>query len=516
MPLTHVCIWDNGKGYRPIDINQACDLYPYKVSAKSGIFSCSLCGGHVLLTGSGSNVRHFRHTSLDQNKICEERALVYESKKLKVRGYPLPFKIEIYDNKYSLKLGVFHPASLLDNCDLSGEIIIVGNDGTPLIHSLEKFNTAKISYFELGSHPCEYYELSYNMVSEDAVKLFPKYVTGFDSEGALFVCGSNEMIHEGGIVYPFRDYYLLQPHKLLDAPNSISYDLLYAPTLGDDQGWYLYKIRSRDFSNDAACFFLRRSVYLRQDPPVSYPIWPAYTQDDYFLYHEDSNIYFYVEGEDSMLSIYPSYLNPTFESLNNGRLYRFYTEYKEQVLSLSPYGDIGFSYLQQMKLDRLAEAPEIKITDESNRIIVESVIESFPEGSLIKLTAPYDGKVVIKNRQVVASVMPLTSNNEICIDVNCSNTELLIYQGLDLVRRINFHEAHREIDYQKLDIEMLTKLQSCSGVVIKIPHSVGAMASKLSKMPKTRQWMYRCIRRGEMPREALNILVSNLNNEMEK
>ena len=69
VPLTHVCMWDGDKGYRRVDIEEACIAHPYGASASSKCFICSLCGEAVTLTTPRYNVQHFRHTSAEQIKI---------------------------------------------------------------------------------------------------------------------------------------------------------------------------------------------------------------------------------------------------------------------------------------------------------------------------------------------------------------------------------------------------------------------------------------------------------------
>ena len=55
MPLTHVCVWDSKIGYRRITVEEACKMYPYGASARSGHFVCELCAQNVLLTAPGMN-----------------------------------------------------------------------------------------------------------------------------------------------------------------------------------------------------------------------------------------------------------------------------------------------------------------------------------------------------------------------------------------------------------------------------------------------------------------------------
>lgn len=78
MPLTHVCVWDSKIGYRRITVEEACKMYPYGASARSGHFVCELCAQNVLLTVPGMNVQHFRHDPASPNKECDERQASFD------------------------------------------------------------------------------------------------------------------------------------------------------------------------------------------------------------------------------------------------------------------------------------------------------------------------------------------------------------------------------------------------------------------------------------------------------
>ena len=95
MPLTHVCVWDGKAGYRRVSIEEACSMYPYKVSANSEIFVCSLCAQPVCLTAPGIQRRNFRHNSATQNKECEDRAQAYARASTGYNCHPMPLRIKV-------------------------------------------------------------------------------------------------------------------------------------------------------------------------------------------------------------------------------------------------------------------------------------------------------------------------------------------------------------------------------------------------------------------------------------
>ena len=70
--LTRVCSWKNAEWIQ-ITGQEAAISYPQGVAAEEHIFWCELCGQYVLLTRKGRNEQHFRHSSGEENKTCEER-----------------------------------------------------------------------------------------------------------------------------------------------------------------------------------------------------------------------------------------------------------------------------------------------------------------------------------------------------------------------------------------------------------------------------------------------------------
>ena len=71
MSLENVHIWEDGKGYVPISVEEACERYSHTVSYHSEIFICKLCGNYVTLTESKSGKKEIGRAS------CRERVCLY-------------------------------------------------------------------------------------------------------------------------------------------------------------------------------------------------------------------------------------------------------------------------------------------------------------------------------------------------------------------------------------------------------------------------------------------------------
>ena len=118
MSLENVHIWEDGKGYVPISVEEACERYSHTVSYHSEIFICKLCGNYVTLTESksGKKERHFRHSPLDYDQkinadqLCEDRskftAQIYQDAS-PLALHVMPMRMMVNPNGFSLEIGFY-------------------------------------------------------------------------------------------------------------------------------------------------------------------------------------------------------------------------------------------------------------------------------------------------------------------------------------------------------------------------------------------------------------------------
>ena len=168
MPLTHVCIWDSKIGYRRITIDEACEMYPYRVSARSGHFVCELCAQNVLLTAPGENVRHFRHDPGSPNKECDERQAYFDPTYGRTMGelssHEMPLRILVAGTTFSLQLGFFRSSGNNAHCD---RIKIAGDSHQIFEYSFERVGQNGTTYLSVGSIPNRFYEIEYVNANTD-------------------------------------------------------------------------------------------------------------------------------------------------------------------------------------------------------------------------------------------------------------------------------------------------------------------------------------------------------------
>lgn len=509
MSLTHVCVWDGKAGYRRVSIEEACSMHPYTVEANRGIFVCSLCAQNVGLTAPGTNVRHFRHTSAAQKKECEDRAQAYARASTGYNCHPMPLRIKVSHDSYLLELGFFHAPSSITGGARCQKIIITGDNGQKYVHSFERLSSEGITYLNVGNIPSTNYCLTYEYLEPNVTCYWPSATTGIDRKGSFFECSSGKMLNSGSKAYPYRDYYLLQRQSIGYVPHGISYESI-AKIGTDSCTWYLYKIHVRDFSASVARFFLERSIFLTEKPVAFYPVWPPYIEVPYFLYHNDPTMYFYLQGEDTELSIYPVSMHPQYENLEDGKLYKLHAVSKEQLLSLGQSGTIGFSYLMKKSLDMIATSPQVQIKNIDGKVIAEDICNRLPKGRLINIQAPFDGKVIILQNDNILEIRHIVAEQMITIDELSFGYEIRIFQSCDLIRTIKFEKLKKNINAAAMDRQLVEKLRSCKGAMIPAPHSVGAIAKHLIRFPLTKEWLYSTIKEGYIPRTAYRILVTEI------
>lgn len=512
MPLTHVCIWDSQIGFRRIAVDEACKLYPYGVSANSGHFVCELCAQNVLLTAPGVNSRHFRHDPASPNKECDERQASFDptyGRFLKsLNSHTMPLRIAVRGTTFTLQLGFFWPSDPTAYCE---KVKILDDLGQKYEYSfIERIGT---SYLDVGTVPSKNYWLHYINATSELKKYWSNKVQGVDTAGAFFDSQSGRMLQLGGKAYSGNTYYLLQKGALYSyAYSDIEASEITRIQTGSFSAWYLYRIRVKRFSENAAKFFLKRSIFLTEKPTKFYPVWPPYIEDPYFIYHNNSEFYFYLCGDDAELKAYPAAADTI--TVNIGRLYKLYSRGREQLVSLGKSGALGFSYLIKEPLNRNAPLPEVMISDHTGKPLNEEKYSKLPKLKLISVSCKFDGKAIIKRNGKIDYAYRLSAEQDTIIDELLFGTEIYFYQGCDCVRTIRFEREKSSADILEEDQILVEKLRTCSGPMIPVSHAAGAIANKYVKYPQTRQWLYMVLRRGEISRKALQVLKDYIPNNI--
>lgn len=511
MPLTHVCVWDSALGYRRVTVEEASVMYPHStVSARSGHFVCELCAQNVCFTAPGANSRHFRHDSAAQNKDCEDRQQSYDRPIAALNEHVMPIRIQVRGNTFLLQLGFFLPHKIsAQNLYCEKIKIITDSHEPPYEYSFDRISSTGITYFDVGNFPSRVYGIEYVQPSIGIRKFWPAKVPGINPNGALFDKKSGKLLQPGGKAYTGKTYYLMQ-RGTIGFHSDINVKEVMRFQVRTFEWWHLYEISSQRFSERAARFFLQRSIFLSETPLDFYPIWPAYVTDPYFIYHDQSEMFFYLAGTYADLrsySITSEYLAPQSEPIENGKLVKIFASNREQLLSLGISGALGFSYLLRQDLNMRGTVPLVTVKDFEENLLEQDLYTSIPKKKGIAISAPFDGKVILLRNGKIQKELQLSGEGTTTVYPISPGMEIKIYQGCDCVRTITFQKETLAYDRQTADQKLAEKLSACHGPLISVSHSFGAIAEKLRNYPKTKQWIYTAIRKGTLPRTAYKLLV---------
>jgi len=505
MPLTHVCIWDPQVGFRRTSIGEACELYPHGASAKFGYFVCELCAQNVLLTAPGDNVQHFRHDPSSPNKECDERQQYFDptyGRRLKsLNSHDMPLRLSVNKNDFRFEIGFFNPADDVVHCDKIR--IFTENDGV-YEYSAERLETQKTTYLGAGEFPSKSYRLQYVNADQSVSKFWNNYVDGVSRGGTLFDYKSGRIIPLGGKAYFGNDYFLLQSSPLYTLCSDISCVEISKKFDAHGKCWRLYKIAIRAFTEEAARFFLKYSIFLTERPTKFYPIWPTYVKDPYFIYHNSNFLYFYLCGDDAELKSYPAHSNSSVA--NQGKVYSIVSKEREQLVSIGKSGALGFTYLIKQPLNRSANRPQIEIFDDKDSLMEEDSYSFLPRNKTIFINCDFDGRIVVKRNNVTIRIYAIIAEQNTVVDDLTYNTEVHIYQGLDCVRTISFYKSTKSIELISSDEVLLQTLMSCSGPSMPATQRMTVMMSNVHGYPMTKAWLRKKIRSGTIPIAAFETL----------
>ena len=505
MPLSHVCVWDADIGYKRISLESACKMYPNGASAKSGYFVCELCAQNVLLTAPGVNVRHFRHDPSSPNKECDERQAhfdpLYGRRLRNLNSHLMPLRITVAKESFALQMGFFCPPDSEARCD---KIRITTNSGKAYEYSFERIERGGTTYLNIGETPSREYNLEYINAAADLVKFWPSKVPGISSSGSFFDERTGQILPSGAKAYFGDSYYLLQSKPLGDPPTGLEVSEVLRTKTGSLATWYLYKIQIKRFSEITAKFFLKYAIFLTEHPTKFYPIWPAYIKEPYFIYHNSDQFFFYLDGDDAELRAYPASEN--LINSTTGRLYKLYARNREQLVAIGKSGALGFSYLIRQPLNRKVVLPSIEVSDYDGNVLDGDSCVKLPKFKSISVFCRYDGKVVIQKHGRINHIYKLSAGQKLEIDGLNFDTELLVYQGCDCVRKIRFE---READHGKITIQdehLVRMLKTYKAPLIPVPHTIGAVAFTSKDYPKTIRWIRKTLKCGEISLDAYKLI----------
>ena len=309
MPLTNVWTRDAHGEWVRTDAEKTDRNHRYTVSADSHMFRCYSCFQYVtFVKGSEYRVSHFRHSASETSKDCEDRSQIYSS------GYasslqanaPDPLRLLLDGNRVVLEIG-FLPAStteLKKAVDANAIISIHGSTGKP--------DAYRVDYSRFAPHTMCWLNLPLSWASKYSVTVKPSGSvprlwsinrTALSKSGDLFDCKSGRRIPEKSDVMVGKEYYFLCS-RWIYLPTRRSIQMRKIEIRND--GWNLYQICARSYTDEAADFFFDLHLRLTTAPADIDILWPPVVEDDDMIDTNQKNLVFLVSGE-SDFEAFPTY-----------------------------------------------------------------------------------------------------------------------------------------------------------------------------------------------------------------
>ena len=500
MALTHVCIWKEGS-WKKININEASRLFPYGVSANSGILMCELCGQYVTLTKRGIYSSYFKHNSKEKNKECAERSQLYAAGNIfQAEAHNLPIKISVQpSNKFSLSLGLISLPHDMRKGKANYKIGISGSENFTYLFS--RLNSYTITYLDIGTKPALKYQVNVTPKIDGIRSYWPSEILGIDPDGTLFDKATGKKLPYDADVQVGYDYLLLKRGYIHGSAQSVYIKEICTHTEGG-QKWKVYEVRAIDLNEKAAKFFLDFHCRLTDEPVTMYPVWPLYIESPYVIYHKSKQINIYFKGNAiaklapvGSIRKYP-YTAPKLLSITSSD--------RQQLLSAGRTEVLKYMYFWEAELNKKGILPLAKVCNIAGEDIESGIQQNLPEKNTICIIPEVDGLLKIYRENIVIEQYNLSADSRFEYDGLQYGITAKIFQGLDCVWTATYEK--KKILIEPDDIELLLRLKSMNGNEIEVNHTLGAIANKFDKKSPVRIWVYEQIRRGKISENALKYL----------
>ncbi len=504
MPLTHVCMWSE-HGWKRVTASEVTRLHPGgTVHARSRLIMCELCGQYVTFTDGQIRDRYFKHSAEELSKDCPERSFSTSAPMTFQAGaHDLPLRLLIRSaSEFEFLLGLLPvQSSLLANRD-NYKINITFSDSSEkgYIYSFSRINADQTTYLSVGHKPHDRYLISVVPTDNRFDSYWPGTVDGISLKGTLFDGVTGKKLPDDADTVINHEYYLLTTQIIYRKYPGIKVDQIcrcttYYPT------WYVYRIVASVFEESTARFFLDYHCRLTENAVEITPLWPAYIETPYRICHCSDQITIFIRG-DATPKVFP-YTYLLSYPCEKGQVVVVNCKERQQLLSAGRTKVLKYTYLWKDALDYQVPLPQISVTDQDGKTIQPGDQTKLPVNKSIRAAAPFDGFILrTKNGSILErrtlSAERATEINDIkygqCIEV---------YQGMDLVWSVRYALPENEAK----DDQLIRRLMECRGESVEVPHSVGALAVRMSAYPKTKRWLYKHIRGGKMTQSAYKLLI---------
>lgn len=504
--LTHVCIWSE-KGWKRITAEEASRIHPGgTVSAHSGLFMCELCGQYVTFTHGTVQANHFRHSSSEKSKNCPERirtssiSYTYNSKE-----HELPIKLKILsDNRFELMIGFIQVPSRLMTRSLKINIFD-DYSKTPKVYLRERLENEGITYLPVGRKPCEQYKISISGGSEEIYNFWPQTVKGIAPEGTVFDgTTGKKLVYDSDVVVGNKYYLLTRGEQFFyfGSKSHISKRKICGMTVPWEQ-WCIYEIIAKDYDESAARFFLDYHCRLTDTPVSLQTVWPVFVEDPYIIKFNQSSVMTYLRGNASTTHAFPS--ASIFKYFcGQDKVLEIKSNARQQLISAGRTSALQYTYFWKMPLANTTESLDFTVEDLKGVALESGIFNELPYDKSVRAVLPFDGQVIKKVRKMVVEKRNVQANVPIVINDISWGMTVCVLIGIDCIWSAEFERVQKTVSTD--ESEMLKQLVALNGPVIRVPHTIGGIASVLEEYPLIRKWLLKCIRNGYMSEKAFRKL----------
>ena len=502
--LKHVSMWKNNK-WVPITIEETKRLFPnVTVSAKSGMFMCRLCNQKVALTSNTR--RYFKHSRAEDDKNCEDRSEAYYN------GYYgsigsffdyipkeyLPLKIKVMKSNFSIEMG-FGKLKIFNEV----QSFSVKSEGNNVFnYSSERIQKSGITYLGVGINPAETYTLT--VTGENKKSTYE--IEGIRTTGVLFDSKTNRMIKYGGDVQANKEYLLLVKGGYLNYEHDIDTEKLMSIN-----GWNLYRLNAKRYSDSVAFFFLKYGYMLTDTPVKIIPIWSNFYTSLDGIVTSSEKIYFFCNECAAVVSG----ISECNASRTDSGLLVLADELNqlEQVIVKRE----GAVVLSSLFIDRnnlatnTETTPFIEVKDKSGKVIECGDNYKIPDGNMIYIKSECDIYINVEFDGELIEKYNLRSNDSYEIDKLRYGVSIKVFAGLDLLWSCKFQHLNKQCSFEEKEL-MIKLTNNKSGQKIAFGHSKLSLVNYFKHMPEVKRFIYKSVRNGNINETEYKILKSYIIN----
>ncbi len=496
--LNNVCRW-NGTKWVLVSPEEAIKEEPYGCPVKDQKFICELCGQYVSFVSGPYQAPHFRHSSSEKSKDCEERTHGMTLAEMDLaHERHLPLKIENPSSEnFSFALGFPQlPTELFEHISM---IHISGTTAAESqSYSIERLAADRLTYLAVGQSPSAHYDIRVKGADASLSDYWPKRTCGATS-GTLFAKSSGRMLPPHSDVSVEETYYLLHNRSISWRTSEISVrPLTHRYTRAAT--WRIYEICAHSYSESVAQFFLELEGYRLTNRPISLqPIFPPCPMVDTNLHFCGDCLVFHMRG-DGRVQTRPRVQMTEGPCDADSKLLSLHTtENHLRVLAGHMSSSVEFDCWRETETFT-AETPHICVTDDKGVEIQGGLLTHLP-GRLLRIRSSYDGCVILRKDGVIAAQEKLAANKELLWERLSYDTEIQVVVGCDILWELRL-ERHCPETKVRADQELLYQLQRDRGRSIKVPYHLARLLTVLKEYPGLCIWMRQCIQRGWISERA--------------